>query len=268
MSNLEIYCVTDKRLKSLENTIYHLAAVGKNIFPENYLRCDYGDNIFSKEEYYSELTFHYWFWKNKLDLKSENWIGFCQKRRFWIDKAFLDKKIDNENYIDAIIKTIPIEWNNYDSIICERVSVNKLKKMTILKKGFKHFIKKPSILFNIEKQNIALHFDLHHGIGNLDKAISQLDAADQEDFYQYVNTKTFFNPHIMFIAKPNVHDEWFTKLFSWLERCEKIFGFENLQGYRTKRLYAYLAERYLSFWFKKYTKSLEWPWTFIKYNEK
>ena len=72
----------------------------------------------------------------------------------------------------------------------------------------------------------------------------------------------------MFIAKPLVHDRWFRSVFSWLERCEKIFGFKNLKGYETKRLYAYLAERYLSFWFKKYTNSLEWPWIFVKYDEK
>ena len=52
-------------------------------------------------------------------------------------------------------------------------------------------------------------------------------------------------------------------LFPWLNRCEKLFGFENLSGYDTQRLYAYLAERYLSFWFKKHTKSLSYPWIFF-----
>lgn len=268
MSNLDIYCVTDKDIPFLEKSNYKLAAVGKKKFSDKYLRCDNMDNIFHKEENYSELTFHYWFWKNKLDIKSDKWIGFCQKRRFWIDKAYSNKKIDRQTYLNAIIKTNPSEWDQYESIICSPIKVNNLKKMTIIKKGFQHLIKQPSILFNIEKQNIALHFDLHHGNGNLNKAISVLDPADQEDFNKYVNTKTYYNPHIMFISKPIVHDKWFKTLFAWLERCEKIFGFENLQGYETKRLYAYLAERYLSFWFKKYTKSLEWPWTFINYNEK
>ena len=65
------------------------------------------------------------------------------------------------------------------SIIGSPIKVNNLKKMTIIKKGFQHLIKQPSILFNIEK-NIALHFDLHHGNGNLNKAISVLDPADQK----------------------------------------------------------------------------------------
>ena len=78
-------------------------------------------------------------------------------------------------------------------------------------------------------------------------------------FKKFVNTSTSFNPHIMFIAKPTIAKKWFDKLFSWLFRCEKVFGFHNLSGYDTTRLYAYLAERYLSFWFKKYTKYIEWP---------
>ena len=44
-----------------------------------------------------------------------------------------------------------------------------------------------------------------------------------------------------------------------------IFGFDKLKGYDTLRLYAYLAERYLSFWFKKYTKFKTSPWTFINH---
>tara|TARA_Y100000591_G_C21844123_1_gene707568 strand:- start:365 stop:1165 length:801 start_codon:yes stop_codon:yes gene_type:complete len=260
MNNLELYCVTNKRLKYLENFDYNLVGVGKDDFPKNYIQCNHGDNIFHKEEYYSELTFHYWFWKNKLDINAKNWIGFCQKRRFWINKSYTDKRIDNTNFSNAYLVNSQPEWDKYDSIICEPIFVNKLKKMKILKEGLQFLLKKPSIFFNNNHQNIALHFDLHHGKGNLKKAIDVLDISDRSDFYDYVNTKTFYNPHIMFIAKPKVHHNWFSILFPWLERCEKIFGFKNLEGYETKRLYAYLAERYLSFWFKKYTKSLEWPW--------
>jgi hypothetical protein len=63
----------------------------------------------------------------------------------------------------------------------------------------------------------------------------------------------------MFIADPLIAGKYFSKLFPWLFRCEEIFDFKNLSGYDTTRLYAYLAERYLSFWFRKYTKFIEWP---------
>ena len=70
----------------------------------------------------------------------------------------------------------------------------------------------------------------------------------------------------MFITKPQIMNRWFSVLFPWLFRCENVFGFKKLKGYDTQRLYAYLAERYLSFWFNKYTKTLSWPWALIDLN--
>ena len=87
MNQLEMYCVTNKEIKFLEKSPYRLAAVGLNSFSESYLKCNNKINIFYKEKNYSELTFHYWYWKNMLNLHSKSWIGFCQRRRFWIKNA-------------------------------------------------------------------------------------------------------------------------------------------------------------------------------------
>ena len=53
-------------------------------------------------------------------------------------------------------------------------------------------------------------------------------------------------------------NNYFASVFDWLSECKKLFGFE-LKGYGQTRLYAFLAERYISFWFKKYTKFKTWP---------
>ena len=53
-------------------------------------------------------------------------------------------------------------------------------------------------------------------------------------------------------------DKYYSSLFPWLERCEKLFGFD-LDGYGLKRIYGFLAERYMSYWFKKYTKFTTLP---------
>ena len=104
---------------------------------------------------------------------------------------------------------------------------------------------------------------MYHGHGNLSKAIEVMNKTDRYDFEQFVNNSTEFNPHIIFISKSKIVNKWFTDLYDWLFKCEKIFGFKDLHGYDTNRLYAYLAERYLSFWFNKYTKVLNWPWVFF-----
>ena len=79
MSNkIKIYCVTNKKINFIKQTEYNLSWVGKETPPNNYIKCDEKNNIFFKEKYYSELTFHYWYWKNLLGFEPDNkWIGFC-----------------------------------------------------------------------------------------------------------------------------------------------------------------------------------------------
>ena len=105
---------------------------------------------------------------------------------------------------------------------------------------------------------------MHHGYGILDKAIDQLNKKDKSDFKNFVNRNSKFNPHLMFVSKKKYLDLWFKDLFKWLFKCEKIFGLKKLKGYDQQRLYAYLGERYLSFWFQKYTNYIEWDWTFFE----
>jgi len=261
LNNLEIYCVTDKDLLYLKNLPCKLAGVGKSNFSKEYNLANTKDNIDYKEKYYSELTFHYWFWKNEMkNLENNTWIGFCQKRRFWIKKNISKNDITTYNLKNHILSEPPEEWKNYNSVICDPIYVNGVNKVKLLKRGFKSLIRDPEIFFNKEKQTVKLHFDMHHGYGNLDKAINLLDDSDRDEFRNYVENQVCFNPNIMFIAKIDIANQWFEKLFPWLFRCEKIFSFENLKGYDSQRLYAYLAERYLSFWFKKYSKYIEWPY--------
>ena len=261
LNNLEIYCITDKDFLYLKDLPYKLAGVGKSNFSKEYNLANTKDNIDYKEKYYSELTFHYWFWKNELkNLENNTWIGFCQKRRFWIKKNISKNNINTYNLKNYILSEPSEEWKNYNSVICDPIYVNGVNKVKLLKRGFKSLIRDPEIFFNKEKQTVKLHFDMHHGYGNLDKAINLLDDSDRDEFRNYVENQVCFNPNIMFIAKIDIANQWFEKLFPWLFRCEKIFSFENLKGYDSQRLYAYLAERYLSFWFKKYSKYIEWPY--------
>ncbi len=264
MKNLNIFCITNKRIKFLENFHYNLAWVGQEKSPENYIKCDSKKNIFYKEKNYSELTFQYWYWKNLLNLESNNWVGFCQKRRFWIKPNINHKDVNLDNIEENLLTEIPIEWNNFESIICKPIKISGAKKIKIIKRGWRNLVRDPLILLDEKKENIALHFDMHHGYGNLDLAIEELDKNDKAEFKKFVYDENSFNPHIMFIAKPYIANRWFLTLFPWLERCEKNFGFAKLKGYDTTRLYAYLAERYLSFWFKKYTKYKEHNWVQIE----
>ena len=138
--------------------------------------------------------------------------------------------------------------------------------MKIIKKGFRILLKNP-FAFRKSSQNIKLHFDVFHGVGNLDKAIDLLDIKEREDFRNFTRKKSSFNRENLFICRSKkLMNDYFESIFPWLEKCEKVFGFD-LEGYGKTRIYAFLAERYLSYWFNKYSKPLVWPIFFFDTNK-
>ena len=132
------------------------------------------------------------------------------------------------------------------------------------------FIKNNYKIFLSGKSNIKFQFDIFHGSGNIEKAINILDKNEQDDFYKFVINESSFNRGNMFICKSkDIINKFYTSLFKWLFDCEKIFGF-NETDYGKKRIYAFLGERYMSYWIKKYTIFKEWPIFFFdtKKNER
>ena len=99
---------------------------------------------------------------------------------------------------------------------------------------------------------------MFHGNGVLDKAIDLLDQNEKEDFKSYVRSNISFNYGNMFICKSKeLMNRYYETIFPWLEKCEAILGFE-LKGYEV-RTYGFLAERFMAYWFNKYSKVLEVP---------
>lgn len=111
---------------------------------------------------------------------------------------------------------------------------------------------------------------MFHGSGILDKAISVLNEEDKHDFNNFVNNENSFNQGNMFFCKSKkIMNSYYETIFNWLNSCEELFGF-NLKGYGKKRIYAFLAERFMPYWFNKNAKVLEWPIIFydMKKNSK
>ena len=80
-------------------------------------------------------------------------------------------------------------------------------------------IKNPICFLIKQKRNIKFHFDLMHGEGNLDKAISLLDNNDRKDFNEFVNTEVSFNPHNMFMCNSKkILIQYYETIFPWLRK--------------------------------------------------
>ena len=128
MNNLKIFCVTNLASSKLEKLNLILAGVGKNDFSNKYINCKNGDNIEFKEQYYSELTFHYWFWKNEIKkIKDNDWIGFCAYRRFWLNE--INKSNQNQKFQDRMLNKVPKIWNDYEVILGDKIELNAIMRL-------------------------------------------------------------------------------------------------------------------------------------------
>jgi len=266
MKNGKMYCLClkNENLNTMKRLGYIPVGLGTNKFSNEWVRDNTDDNISTKNRYYGEYTFHYWFWKNVFPKIEDNtWIGFCAYREYWGNK----KKVKQDSKVeDVVIKEIPDEWQNFDTIIGEHFYVDNLRFSKLLKHGLLSLARNPLAIIK-SKRNIRFHFDMWHGNGNLDKAIDLLDEQDREDFRIFTRKNVSFNRGNMFVCRSKkIINDYYNSIFPWLQRCEKIFGFD-LDGYGMTRIYAFLAERYLSYWFTKYTKPLLWPVVFFDINK-
>jgi hypothetical protein len=267
MKNIKMFCLSlyPNQLDLIKKLNYQPVGLGNYKFSKEWYNDKSGPNISSKNKYYGEYTFHYWLWKNNI-IKRINlkWIGFCAYRRFWANKSNiksdnLDKIVNYSNYRKFILKGSKNNWNNFEVILGEKIYLHKIKLIKILKNGGLKSIYKNLNVFLRNKMTIKFHFDIFHGNGKLDKAIALLESKEKKDFRDFVNNRNNFNRGNMFICKSKkLIIKFYKSLFPWLERCEEEFGF-NETDYGKIRIYAFLGERYMSYWFNKYSKVLEWP---------
>ncbi len=265
MKNLNMFCLSlnDEDLSKIQSLNYIPVGLGDREFHKAWFRDNTGENIAKKNKYYGEYTFHYWFWKNHLKTITEkNWIGFCAYRRFWTsNETTSDIKHKND-----FLNHVPENWNKFDVILGHDIYMDGWSYMKIIKHGLRSFLSNPKFFLK-KNRNLKLHFDSFHGFGKLDKAIDLLDEKDKKDFKFFMENQNFYNRGNMFIARnKNILDNFYGTIFPWLKRCEKVFGFPN-KSYGETRIYAFLMERFISYWFNKYTKVKIWPIAFYNINQ-
>ena len=135
---MKMYCITifDEHYNKINKIGYLPVGLGKKITSKKFFtRQSRRENISHKNPFYGEYTFHYWFWKNELkNLKENEWIGFCQYRKYWVIN---NEKKDFENLDELksnILKLIPKEYEKYETILGEPLFINQFKLSKFLKK--------------------------------------------------------------------------------------------------------------------------------------
>ena len=88
------------------------------------------------------------------NFSDDSWIGFCQKRRFWLKKELNELSINQSNLKDNVLLNVPDQWilGSYDAAICEPIFLDSFSNTKLIKKGFRSLVKDPSIFFNKKKE--------------------------------------------------------------------------------------------------------------------
>ena len=274
MKNLSMFCLSlyGEHLNNLKKINYIPVGLGENNFNNEWLRDNTKQNISNKNKYYGEYTFHYWFWKNMIDeISDKNWIGFCAYRRYWANhnnmkSNELNKIINNQNFREHVLQDVKNDWSNYETILGERIPFGKIKLSKIIKNGGIKSILRNLNSFIKNQTTVKFHFDIFHGNEKIDKAIDLLEIKERSDFRIFINNQSFNKENMFICRSKKIIKEYYNSVFPWLQRCENIFGF-NLNAWHEIRIYAFLAERYLSYWFNKYTAVKEWPIFFYDTNK-
>jgi len=266
MTSINHYCISGKNysyLNDLDLKTIVSGSIYKDLskFPDNWFKDSTGNNISNKNKNFGTLSSHYWLWKNEfINLRDDDWIGINHYRRFWIDKP-----IDNLNSLNLkkhILRSIPS--GDFEVLLPEKINLENLKLSKLIKKGFRNYIKNPKLLFNRKKISINLHFDLFHGYKLLSRSTKLINEEDRSDFISYINESTSFYPLELFVSKKKNILNLYEKTFEWIFRCENEFKDLKLEGYGKERLYDFLAERFFSFYFEKYSKIKSWPYVLLK----
>jgi hypothetical protein len=274
MKNISMFCLSlyGEHLNNLKKINYIPVGLGENNFNNEWLRDNTKQNISNKNKYYGEYTFHYWFWKNMIDeISDKNWIGFCAYRRYWANhnnmkSNELNKIINNQNFREHVLQDVKNDWSNYETILGERIPFGKIKLSKIIKNGGIKSILRNLNSFIKNQTTVKFHFDIFHGNEKIDKAIDLLEMKERSDFRIFINNQSFNKENMFICRSKKIIKEYYNSVFPWLQRCENIFGF-NLNAWHEIRIYAFLAERYLSYWFNKYTTVKEWPIFFYDTNK-
>ena len=136
MKNVKMFCLSLEpgHYEFVKKLGYIPVGLGEKNFSKNWFTDKSGVNISEKNRYYGEYTFHYWLWKNYLDQMNDEWIGFCQYRKFWSLKQYKTEKINFSNLILPLCdNTTALIISSFQSIFMffSSLFIIKDKKLTI-----------------------------------------------------------------------------------------------------------------------------------------
>lgn len=244
------------------DTIYQPVMSGNYLIDEktDFLVDDTGENISSKNRYYSELTGIYWVWKNT----RQNITGTCHYRRYFTAQP--------EPFLYRLKRLLyfPVGlFNKRFGLIYTKNT--KLFTPKIINKTDIQFLfqKYDAILPQARKlkYTVETHFKKYHDINDLNlikSIIKEKYPEYMETFNEVLNGRRLYANN-MFIMKDKHFQEFMKWWFDILFTFEKRTDLSKYTGYQ-QRIFGFVGERLLNVWFrKKQLNCIELPVIYFKH---
>jgi hypothetical protein len=228
---------------------------GNNTIPGD----DTGENISTKNKYYSELTGIYWVWKNT----RQDITGTCHYRRFYTAKPepFL-YKLKRLFYYSAGLykKRFGLIYAENTELFGPRIITNQ--EVTELLSQYDAILPQARKL----KYTVETHYHRYHNMDDLNLLKSVLTEKYPEfleAFHAVLKGKRLYANN-MFILKDEHFQEFMSWWFDMLFEFERRIDLNKYTDYQ-KRILGFMAERLLTIWFmKKQLKTVELPVIYFK----
>ena len=230
---VKIFCTSIKYLKVIDKLPDYINPVGlgENKFPKHWLDEKRGTNISELNKYYGELTGLYWLWKNITpEMQDTDIIGNCHYRKLWLNN-FYSKKI---KITFSSLNSNLLQPNDHDFTKIDCVQVQP-------------------IIF--QNKNLIEDFINIHKTDVIIQCANFLKDNNKELFLKHLGQNNLY-PLNMFITKVKFFREYCDEIFPWLEKSLNLCIKKNLCKDYNQRLPAFLAERFTSFWFSKYSNRI------------
>ncbi len=208
---LRIYAMTHKKFDVPKDSMYQPLHVGHAVADDlGYPGDDVGENISHLNCYYSELTGHYWLWKNCKDI---DYIGTCHYRRYLINEQ---EKVLTKYEYEHLLK-------NYDLVTTKRVILNN---------------------------SYHYGFSANHNIKALDctgEVIRDLYPEYYDTYLTLVQgNETYFGN--MFVTSKQLFDKYCEWLFSIFAEVENRIDLDTDEDAYHKRVLGFISEFLLLVW--------------------
>lgn len=208
---LRIYAMTHKQFDVPKDSMYQPLHVGRAVADDlGYPGDDTGENISHLNCYYSELTGHYWLWKN---CSNVDYIGTCHYRRYLINEQ--EKVLTKKEYEHLL--------ENYDMVTTKRVILNN---------------------------SYHYGFSANHNIKALDctgEVIRDLYPEYYDTFITLVHAnETYFGN--MFVTSKPLFDAYCEWLFTIFAEVERRIDLDTDEDAYHKRVLGFISEFLLLVW--------------------